>query len=318
MKEEIKFNSDSILKEIIHCWLQWLLDQRRYSEHTVDAYARDVAAFTVFLGDNKDICPNGLLTLGIINNLTIRNFRSYISNRRMKNIHKNSIARELSSIRSFFHFLAKNDLGKNPAITILSSPRKDKTLPKPLDVDDALKLSFNGGQDEKEKWLFLRDKAVFTLLYGCGLRISEALNLTVNDFKNTNLLRIHGKGNKERLVPLLPIVKLSINKYLEACPYSLKENDPIFVGARGAKLNPRIIQREMEKMRAILNLPDNATPHALRHSFATHLLFAGTDLRSIQELLGHASLSTTQHYTEVEISHLQQEYEKADLFNDNN
>ena len=316
-KKEITFAADSILAEIICAWQSELADERRFSPLTVAAYARDLSAFVAFFAEDKKRCPKGLVSLKLLKNLTIRDFRSYIGQRAAKDgIGKSSLARELSSLRSFFGFLARQDLAKNPAVSILSSPRLDKTLPRPVAEKAALDLTRKGGDNEKKPWLILRDRAVFTLLYGCGLRISEALSLTVDDFQGTDFIKVRGKGNKERLVPLIPIVRQKIDEYLAACPYRLKNDEPLFVGARGGPLNPRIVQREMEYMRGQLNLPPTATPHALRHAFATHLLAAGTDLRSVQELLGHASLATTQHYTEVEISHLQQEYEDAGLLNE--
>ena len=165
--------------------------------------------------------------------------------------------------------------------------------------------------NSKKAWQGLRDAAIFSILYGSGLRISEALALNIGDINHNDFLKIKGKGNKERIVPLLSVVKESINAYLAACPYKLTDNDALFVGARGDRLSPRIVQRSLEEIRKQLGLPDTLTPHALRHSFATHLLAEGTDLRSIQELLGHASLTTTQRYTDVQIDTLQKEYAKA-------
>lgn len=316
MKEEIKFETDAILGEIIKSWQQWLLNERRYSPHTVDAYLRDLSFFVAFFAAREDIAPTHKLTLGALKKLDIRCFRSFVSFRSSKNLEKSSVARELSSIRNFFHWLEKQDLLKNPAISILSSPRKNKVLPKALGIEDALLLIDEAAKEEKEDWQNLRDKAIFSLLYGCGLRISEALSVSKSDLQNQNFITIRGKGNKERIVPMLPIVLKRIDDYIAACPYGIRDDEPLFLGARGGTLNPRIVQRQMEKIRNLMQLPDNLTPHSLRHSFATHLLAAGTDLRSIQELLGHASLSTTQRYTEVEISTLQKEYEKADLFNE--
>ena len=171
-------------------------------------------------------------------------------------------------------------------------------------IDEAQKGS-------KEPWIGYRDMAIITLLYGCGLRISEALSLNIKDIDNEEFIKIRGKGNKDRYVPLLPIVLERINKYINNCPYKFKQNDALFLGVRGERLSPRIIQRKIQKIRMKLNLSENVTPHTLRHSFATHLLAQGTDLRSIQELLGHSSLSSTQIYTEVELNKIKEEYEKA-------
>ena len=313
MKQEIKFKSDAILSEVIKGWQQWLLNERRYSVHTIDGYMRDLSFFVDFFAAREDISPAGKLTLGGLKKLDIRCFRSFISARSAKNLEKSSIARELSTIRNFFRWLEKQDLVKNPAISILSSPRKNKVLPKSLGIEETLSLIGESEKQEKEDWQNARDIAVFTLLYGCGLRISEALSVSLQDIQNKDFIRIRGKGNKERIVPLLPVVISRIEHYVALCPYNIMEDEPLFLGARGGTLNPRIVQRQMEKIRNLLQLPPNLTPHSLRHSYATHLLAAGTDLRSIQELLGHASLSTTQRYTEVEISTLQKEYEKADL-----
>ena len=313
MKEEIKFHADGILNEAIRSWRQWLLDERRYSVHTVDAYARDLALFTAFLAAREDLCPEGKVSLGLLKILKIRDFRSFIGARSAGNKEKSTIARELSSIRNFFRWLDRQNLVQNPAVSILSSPRRNKVLPKAVGVKETLKLVNEAGQEENENWLMLRDKAVFTLLYGCGLRISEALSITPADLKTGDILRVRGKGGKERLVPMLPVVIKRIEDYLNACPYHVHEDEALFLGVRGGRLNPRIVQRLTERLRDGLHLPGNVTPHALRHSFATHLLAEGTDLRSIQELLGHASLSTTQRYTEVEISTLQKEYDGARL-----
>ena len=314
MKEEIKFHADGILNEAIRSWRQGLLDERRYSVHTVDAYARDLALFTAFLAAREDLCPEGKVSLGLLKKLKIRDFRSFIGARSAGNKEKSTIARELSSIRNFFRWLDRQNLVQNPAVSILSSPRRNKVLPKAVGVKETLKLVNEAGQEENENWLMLRDKAVFTLLYGCGLRISEALSLNFGDItRQNNILRIRGKGYKERIVPLLPVVVDAIDEYVQNCPYRFKEGEPLFVGARGERLLPRIIQRQLQKIRISLGLSDSLTPHALRHSFATHLLAEGTDLRSIQELLGHSSLATTQRYTDVQTETLKKEYQKAKL-----
>lgn len=198
---------------------------------------------------------------------------------------------------------------KNEDISVIVNPRRPKILPKALDVTQIFNLLKKS--EKNQDWQGLRDTAIFTILYGCGLRISEALALNVGDITHNDFLRVKGKGNKERIVPLLPLVKENISAYLAACPYKLTNGEPLFLGARGDRISPRIIQRNLEKLRRELGLPDTVTPHALRHSFATHLLAEGTDLRSIQELLGHASLSTTQRYTDVQIETLQKEYLKA-------
>jgi len=192
----------------------------------------------------------------------------------------------------------------------ISSPKREKILPYALDIDDTMDFIEEAKNLSNDVWQGLRDSAIFTLLYGCGLRISEALSLNVGDITSENYLRIKGKGNKERIVPLLPAVVENINIYMEHCPYNLRTGEALFLGARGERLLPRIVQRQMQKIRLYMGLPDTVTPHALRHSFATHLLANGTDLRSIQELLGHVSLSTTQRYTDVNIEQIKKEYQK--------
>lgn len=245
--------------------------------------------------------------------LEVRDFRAYLSQRAARHIDKSSLARELSTLKNFFKWLARYDILRNPALSVIRTPRRAKVLPKALEVNDTFNVIDEAQNLASNSWQGLRDTAIFTLLYGCGLRISEALSLNVGDIGNNDFLRIKGKGNKERIVPLLPVVVENINKYLAECPYQPKQGEPLFLGARGDRLVPRIIQRQMQKIRAYLGLPDNLTPHALRHSFATHLLAEGTDLRSIQELLGHASLTTTQRYTDVQIETLKKEYDKAGL-----
>jgi integrase/recombinase XerC len=214
-------------------------------------------------------------------------------------------------VRNFYKWLNANNIAQNSAISAISSPRLPKLLPKAMDVSAVFTLlDVAAASDGKKAWQGYRNAAVFTLLYGCGLRISEALSLNVGDFDDKKLLRIKGKGNKERLVPLFDVIPEKINKYMQACPHSLRPDGPLFMGARGDRLLPRIVQRDMKKLRQDIGLPETVTPHALRHSFATHLLSEGVDLRSIQELLGHAFLSTTQRYTEASIEKLKEEHGK--------
>ena len=204
--------------------------------------------------------------------------------------------------------MERNERGRNHAIRTVRTPKLPQSVPKPLDVRDAAVTVTDIGALASEPWIASRDIAVMTLLYGCGLRISEALGLTRRDAPDGDAMTVLGKGNKQRMVPVLPVVREAIDTYLAECPHHLEADDPLFVGARGGPLNARIIQRQMQKLRGWLGLPDTATPHAMRHSFATHLLAGGGDLRSIQELLGHASLSTTQRYTAVDTEKLLREY----------
>lgn len=307
MKSEIIYIASPEVQKLIKRWQSWLLNEKRYSPHTLDAYSRDLAAFFNFLHQYLDSTPQ----LADLEKAEIRTFRAFLSSRAERHIEKSSIARELSTLKNFYRWLSRSNIVENSAIDILSSPRQAKVLPRALDVDDTFNVLDIAKDFAKKEWQGLRDVAIFTILYGCGLRISEALSLNLGDISHNDFLKIKGKGNKERLVPLLAVVKEKINAYLEACPYDIKNGEALFLGARGERLSPRIVQRTLEKIRAYLGLADNLTPHALRHSFATHLLANGTDLRSIQELLGHASLTTTQRYTDVQIETLQKEYHKA-------
>lgn len=309
MKSEIKYNVSREIKQLIVQWQSWLLNERRYSPHTLDAYSRDLSGFFDFAAEHLGKVPE----TADLAKLEVRDFRAYLSQRAARHIDKSSLARELSTLKNFFKWLARYDILRNPALSVIRTPRRAKVLPKALEVNDTFNVIDEAQNLASNSWQGLRDTAIFTLLYGCGLRISEALSLNVGDIGNNDFLRIKGKGNKERIVPLLPVVVENINKYLAECPYQPKQGEPLFLGARGDRLVPRIIQRQMQKIRAYLGLPDNLTPHALRHSFATHLLAEGTDLRSIQELLGHASLTTTQRYTDVQIETLKKEYDKAGL-----
>ena len=309
MKSEIKYNASREIKQLIAQWQSWLLNERRYSPHTLDAYSRDLSVFFDFAAEHLGKVPE----TADLAKLEVRDFRAYLSQRAARHIDKSSLARELSTLKNFFKWLARYDILRNPALSVIRTPRRAKVLPKALEVNDTFNVIDEAQNLASNSWQGLRDTAIFTLLYGCGLRISEALSLNVGDIGDNDFLRIKGKGNKERIVPLLPVVVENINKYLAECPYQPKQGEPLFLGARGDRLVPRIIQRQMQKIRAYLGLPDNLTPHALRHSFATHLLAEGTDLRSIQELLGHASLTTTQRYTDVQIETLKKEYDKAGL-----
>lgn len=324
MKSEITYYADEELQRIIRRWITYLKDERRYSEHTADAYARDLSFFLSFFENpagNRKKCPVALrppLTLQDLEKMPVGDFRNCLASKKCRTLEKTSLARKLSSLRSFFRWLEKNRLLHNPAVSILSSPKKPHRLPHALNVEQTFKLLDFTSKSDTKRWIHLRDVAVFTLLYGCGLRISEAVALNAGDFDNGDFLRIKGKGNKERIVPLLPQVIEAVNNYVEACPYTLTGHDAVFLGARGERINPRIIERQMEKICENLGFPPHITPHSLRHSFATHLLANGLNLRSVQELLGHAKLSTTQLYTEVEISGLKREYDKARLLESDN
>ncbi len=295
---------DKTLAKLIKRWLDWLKVQRNYSPHTIKSYLSDVNIFLEYVSPKK-------VGLEDLKKLDVRDFRNFFSSRAKSDIRKTSIAREESSVRNFFKWMDDNNIMQNTAIFQLSSPKLPKVLPRSLDASTIFEVIEKSSKNDDVPWLGIRDMAIFTLLYGCGLRISEALGLNVGDIDNTDFLKIRGKGGKDRYVPLLPVVIKRIEQYIQSCPYRMDKGLPLFVGARGERLSPRIIQRRLQKIRLELNLPSNITPHALRHSFATHLLAQGSDLRSIQELLGHASLSSTQRYTDVDMEKILKEYKKA-------
>lgn len=292
------------LAEIVERWLEWLRIQRNYSQHTISSYLSDLNIFFKFISEKN-------VKLSDLKKMEIRDFRNFFSQRAKLNLKKTSIAREEAAVRSFFKWMDENNILQNSAIFQIATPKLPKVLPRSLDIDTILKVLEEAEKECSEMWIGVRDTAILTLLYGCGLRISEALNLNVEDITDSELLKIHGKGNKDRYVPMLPIVLEKIENYKKCCPYHLKKGDALFLGAKGERVSPRIIQRKLQKIRLELNLPPAITPHALRHSFATHLLAEGSDLRSIQELLGHASLSSTQRYTEVDLEKIKEEYKKA-------
>lgn len=289
-------------------WLQGLRTERRMSAKTLEAYARDFGQFAVFLADHLG-APPSLEDLGA---LAVSDFRAFLARRRNGGAESRTLARQLSSLRSFFRYAEKKSLFRNPALAAIRSPKLPHAVPKPLGVEGAARLSSADALDDGSTlpWVQARDQAVLILLYGCGLRISEALSLTPPDVTG-DILTVTGKGNKTRIVPLLPVARNAVLSYQALCPLALPASQPLFRGVKGGPLNARNIQLLIARLRGALGLPDTATPHALRHSFATHLLGNGADLRVIQELLGHASLSTTQVYTEVNRAHLIAQYMKA-------
>ncbi len=290
-------------------WFRWLADEKRTADLTLEAYRRDLNAFLSFVRDHRGE-PPGLAALA---DLRTADFRAWLATRADPRdpYARTSTARALSAVRGFFRFLDKRGLAHNPAIGGVRSPRLPHSIPKPLTVPEAGDLLDLVATEARLPWVAARDLAVLTLLYGCGLRIAEALGLDRREAPAGETMVITGKGNKQRLVPVLPIVRAAIGDYLRLYPHPLGPDDPLFVGVRGARLSPRTVQALVQKLRGLLGLPDTATPHALRHSFATHLLGAGGDLRAIQELLGHASLSTTQRYTDVDAEQLLKVYDRA-------
>lgn len=295
------------LRDAMRDWHQWLESERRTAQRTTESYGRDVQAFMRFLAEHLG-GPAGLSDLA---NLKPADFRSYLAKRRSEGLSNASLARAMSAIRSLFKFLERTDRVHNPAVNAVRTPKRPHGVPKPLSVAQATDSVHDVAKLQEESWLGKRDAAVLILLYGCGLRISEALSLNQRDRPSGDMLVITGKGGKERMVPVLRVVRDAIDDYIDSCPFELGDDDPLFVGKRGRRLDPGIIQRQVRRLRGLLGLPETATPHALRHSFATHLLSDGGDLRTIQELLGHASLSTTQRYTEVDADRLLEVYDRA-------
>jgi integrase/recombinase XerC len=291
-------------------WLSYLGSEKRMSPKTLEAYQRDVGQFLAFMADHL----GGRPSLKQLAKLTPADIRAFMAARRNNGAGNRSLMRALAGTRSFARFLERNGKGKVGALAAVRTPKLPKTLPKPLAVSAARQMTDTDlrAGEEREPWVLARDAAVLALLYGSGLRISEALSLKRRDVAAaTDALTITGKGNKTRMVPVLAQVTKLITDYLTVCPYVLPPDGALFVGAKGGPLSPRIVQLAMARLRGALGLPDSATPHALRHSFATHLLARGGDLRAIQELLGHASLSTTQIYTAVDAERLLDVYKSA-------
>lgn len=301
------------LQELLQCasqdlcpWFesfyQKLTYERRASQHTVHAYLSDLKHFVAFMAHHK----GELLRLKDFGTLSLMDLRAFLAERLRKESSKRTNARLLSSLKAFVRYLRAQGCPVSSAFEIITAPRLDKKLPRPLSERQALSLT-----DQKtDTWIDCRDQALFMLLYGCGLRISEALNLNGADWTEAFLL-IRGKGGKERYVPILAPVAEKIEQYLRVCPYPVSQEQPLFRGARGGRLNPSIVEKTLRNLRLALGLPETATPHALRHSFATHLLEGGGDLRHIQELLGHASLSSTQIYTDLTQDKIYTAYKNA-------
>jgi integrase/recombinase XerC len=283
-------------------WQRWLADLRRLSPRTVEAYGRDADDFVRFLTGHLG-APPAIVDLG---RLSPADYRAFLARRRRDGLAAPSLARGLSGIRSLIRFLEKRGEATSAAVSAVAAPKAPRRLPRPLGVSDALSLVSDAGALVDEPWIAARDAAVLALLYGAGLRISEALSLTAAEAppEAGGAVRVTGKGGKTRLVPVLPAVGRAVAAYVRLVPFRLAPQEPLFRGAKGGPLSPRIIQLAVQRLRGALGLPETATPHALRHSFATHLLGSGGDLRTIQELLGHANLSTTQVYTSVDAERL--------------
>lgn len=294
------------LQIVIQEWDEWLRHNRRLSPTTLVTYHADLQQFLNFLGPHlgEEVLLSHLVEL------KVRDFRSWLAARTNEGYLLSSTSSVLSTIRNFFKYL--NRVGySNTAILTVRSPRVKVGLPRALLVDQTKTLLTDVDSLELEPWVGQRNKALFTLLYGCGLRISEALNLTQQQFPFGECLIVKGKGNKERTIPLFPLISEEIEKYLALCPYQLDSDAPLFIGAKGKKLNRGVVARTVRQYRQMVGLPDNTTPHSLRHSYATHLMSSSHDMRGVQELLGHASLSSTQIYTNADQDYLMSVYKGA-------
>lgn len=288
-------------------WLDHLRAIKGAAANTLAAYGRDVGQFLDFLSHHQ----GGQAGLGALTQLAQPDLRAFMAHLRGAEISPRSMARKLSAVKGFLAFVADQEGCDATAALSARGPKYRRKLPRPLSETAAQEIVQVVGDQARAEWVAARDMAIVTLLYGSGLRISEALGLTGTAHPLPDVLRITGKGGKDRLVPTLPVTRAAIARYAALCPFDLTVDQPLFRGTRGGPLNPRLVQRVMEQARLQMGLPATATPHALRHSFATHLLSAGGDLRAIQELLGHASLSTTQAYTAVDAARLMEVYEKA-------
>lgn len=288
-------------------FLTYLKAERRLSPYTTRNYGATLERFLDFLTDYLGAGPS----LDVLTRLDARAFRAFLAARRSEGLGGSSLRLELSALRTFFAYLRRREGVDNDAITAMRGPKMKERLPRPVGAADAEALIGAAEEAEGPAWIRARDAAIFTLLYGAGLRISEALSLRWVDVPLGERLRVTGKGAKTRDVPLMPAVREAVAAYCEVCPYPQEAGAPLFYSVRGKPLSARHVQRSMAGHRAALGLPESATPHALRHAFATHLLAAGGDLRSIQELLGHASLAATQRYTKVDTESLLKIYAAA-------
>jgi integrase/recombinase XerC len=299
------------LDPLLAGWRAWLRSERRLADLTRSGYEEDLGAFLAFMAGHR----GGPLSVHDLAGLRLADFRAWLASRHHAGYARSSTARAMAAVRGFLRYLDRRHGVHNPTLQAMRTPRLPHRVPRPLAESDARDLILTARTDAREPWLGLRDTALLLLLYGAGLRIGEALSLDRRavgvDPRALRSLRVRGKGGKERLLPVLPIVAEALAAYLAACPAPPLPDEPLFKGARGGRLQQGVVQRQVRQLRVGLGLPETATPHALRHSFATHLLSAGADLRQIQELLGHASLSTTQIYTEVDRDRLLAVYEAA-------
>jgi integrase/recombinase XerC len=295
------------LTDALDRWLDHARALDAVADNTIKAYRADVLGFLAFMQGHFGEAQG----IGAIARIGVGDMRAWMARERSRGIAPRSLARALSAVKSFYRWLSEREGFEPTAVLSARAPKFHRKLPRPLAEDAAREMIDRVGLQATEPWVAARDEAVVTLLYGCGLRISEALGLTGRDLPLPEVLRIRGKGGKERIVPVIPAAREAVAHYVSLSPFEPEPNAPIFRGARGGALSPRAIQKVMEQARLQLGLPATATPHAMRHSFATHLLARGGDLRAIQELMGHASLSTTQAYTAVDAAHLMDVYERA-------
>jgi len=298
---------DCELAALVAYWQRYLLVECRYSEHTAQAYMRDVFQFCLFL---KDYLGN-MVCISDFRALRSTDIRAFLAFRRKQDLSSSSLARSLAGVRSLAYFLvSRGDLDAT-AFKYAKAPRVTKKIPCLLEVEDVENL-ISRAENQKKCWVSLRDAAILTLMWGCGLRISEVLNIKTREapINNAGVLLVAGKGSKWRSIPVLPIISERVKVYFDNLPFKREPNDPLFVGVRGGSLSARVVQRITKRIRLSMNLPDSVTPHALRHSFATHLLLAGVDLRIIQELMGHASLRTTQIYTAIDYKGILESHSK--------
>lgn len=306
LKDELLERCAPDLAAQLRGWMIFLRSEKNMSRHTIRAYAGDIAQFITFLANHLGHAPS----LNDLSAADLRAFRAWLSRKTMDGAAASSRARSLSGVKNLLKWLDRQGVMHNAAIGSVRTPKLPHKLPRPLHERQAIDVARHAAALD-EDWTDHRNRALFTLLYGCGLRIDEALNLNLSDLPRDGYIRVMGKGRKERQVPVLPVVESMIAIYRRHCPYAEKPDRPLFMGARGKRMRQQIAQKALREMRALLNLPETATPHALRHSFATHLLQNGANLREIQELLGHASLSTTQRYTEVDAKELMKVYAAA-------
>ena len=307
IKKEILALCAADLAEKLGEWETYLQVEKNVSPHTLRAYCSDIGHFIRFLFDHFGKQP----CLDDLSEVSIRDFRSWMAKKAMEGTSNASRARSLSGVKNLLSWMDKQGIMHNAAINTVRSPKLPHKLPRPMHEIQALDVIRQAGILETKDWIGKRNAALFMLLYGCGLRINEALSLNIGDFPRHGFLRVIGKGNKERQVPVLTLVEETLADYLESCPYPGEDERAIFLGSRGKRLNQGVAQHAMRQLRVALGLPENVTPHALRHSFATHLLQNGANLREIQELLGHSSLSTTQRYTELNAEEMMRIYKNA-------